>query len=311
MARRGKSKAEKAGDWLSDLAVRLLIGAALRLPYERRLALVGWAMRRVVAPLAGYRARALANLAYVFPQMPLAERRRIAQGVAENVGRTLIENYSTEEFTARMARLPLQGEGVAALEAARAAGQPVILVTGHFGNYEAGRAALVARGHDIGGLYRPMKNIYFNDHYVKTMQAFGGPVFAQGRRGTAGFVRHLRAGGMLVLLFDQHVRNEPVLDFLGKPARTPTSSADLARRYGALLLPFYATRAEDGVGFTVELEAPVPHGPPEAMMQALNDGLAARVRARPEQWFWFHNRWKGAGEGPGKKPPRQPRGKPR
>lgn len=307
MARRGKSWGETAGDWLSDRAVRLLIGAALRLPYAQRLALVGWAMRRVVAPLAGYRGRALANLAHVFPQMPLAERRRIAAGVAENVGRTLIENYSGTEFTGRMAQLPLQGPGVAALEAARAAGQPVILVTGHFGNYEAGRAALVARGYEIGGLYRPMKNSYFNAHYVKTMESFGGPVFAQGRRGTAGFVRHLRAGGMLVLLFDQHVRKEPVLDFLGQPARTPTSSADLARRYGALLLPFYATRGEDGLSFTVELEAPVPHGPPEDMMQALNDGLAARVRARPEQWFWFHNRWKGAGDGPGKKKPKTPR----
>lgn len=307
MAKRRKSRAERAGDWLSDRAVRLLIGAALRLPYERRLALVGWAMRRVVAPAAGYRARALANLAHVFPEMPLADRRRIAEGVAENVGRTLIENYSTAEFTARMAKLQVQGPGLAALKAAQAAGQPVILVTGHFGNYEAARAALVARGYEIGGLYRPMKNVYFNDHYVKTMEAFGGPVFAQGRRGTAGFVRHLRAGGMLVLLFDQHVRNEPVLDFLGQPARTPTSSADLAKRYGALLLPFYATRAEDGVSFIVELEAPVPHGGSEAMMQALNDGLAARVRARPEQWFWFHNRWKGAGDGPGKKKPKKAR----
>ena len=51
----------------------------------------------------------------------------------------------------------------------------------------------------------------------------------------------------------------------------------------------------------------MPHGAPEAMMQALNDGLAARVRARPEQWFWFHNRWKGAGDGPGKKKPKTPR----
>ncbi|AMY68936.1 putative lipid A biosynthesis lauroyl acyltransferase [Frigidibacter mobilis] len=109
MARRRKSRAETAGDWLSDRAVRLLIGSALRLPYARRLALVGWAMRRVVAPLAGYRARALANLAHVFPNMSLAERRRIATAVAENVGRTLIENYSGTEFTTRMAQLPLQG----------------------------------------------------------------------------------------------------------------------------------------------------------------------------------------------------------
>ncbi|MEL7100814.1 MAG: lysophospholipid acyltransferase family protein [Pseudomonadota bacterium] len=282
----------RAGYYLSDLLIRGAIRGALALPLRLRLALIGHLVSGVAGPLAGYRRRAEGNLAHIYPNMPDAARRRIARACLDNAGRTIIENYGSSELLARMKAAPLHGPGLAALEQAKAAGRPVILVTGHFGNYEATRAALVGRGFDVGGLYRDMANPYFNRHYVATMQAFGGPVFAQGRKGTAGFVRHLRGGGQLVLLFDQHVFEGEVLDFMGQPARTAVSAAELALRFDALLIPFYATRQPDGVSFDCVLEAPVPHSDARAMTQALNDSLAARVHAHPEQWFWVHRRWR-------------------
>ncbi|MBL3596384.1 lauroyl acyltransferase [Rhodovulum sulfidophilum] len=291
MGKRNKPS-RRLGDWLTDRVARLLIATALALPYERRVPFSGWVTRRLIAPVAGYRDRAEANLAMIWPDMPAPRRRRIADQVADNAGRTLIENYSTETFLARMAGTEPKGPGLAALAAARKEGRPAILVTGHFGNYEAARAALVARGYEIGGLYRPMANPFFNAHYVRTMEAFGGPVFPQGRRGTTGFVRHLRSGGMLVLLTDQHARRGAELHFMGQPALTALSAAELALRYDAELIPFYATRCPDGLSFEIEIEAPVARATPREMMQALNDSLEARVRRHPEQWFWIHRRWK-------------------
>ncbi|MCY1125883.1 lysophospholipid acyltransferase family protein [Frigidibacter sp. RF13] len=289
---RDRSRAQIAVDYATNLALRGLIGLSLALPYRMRVVGMGWLMRRVIGPMAGYRARALANLAFIWPEMPEAERRRIADAACDNAGRALIENYSTRDLMRRMEGVEIRGPGLAALEAARDTGRPVILVSGHFGNYEAARAALVGRGYHIGGLYRPMRNGFFNEHYVRTMEAFGGPVFPQGTRGTAGFVRHLKAGGQLVLLFDQNVVAAPFLDFLGEPAATATSAAELALRYDALLIPFFATRKSDGISFDIELEAPVPCGSPKEMTQHLNDGLAARVQRDPGQWFWIHRRWK-------------------
>ena len=276
-----------------NLVARGMIGLALALPYRWRVGLMGWLMRRVVGPWAGYRQRALENLALVWPDRPEAERRAIAEASLDNAGRTLIENYSTRAFTARAAGTLPEGPGYAALVAAREAKRPVILVSGHFGNYEAARAALVARGFDIGGLYRNLSNRYFNAHYVKTMEAFGGPVFPQGRAGTAGFVRHLKEGGQLVLLFDQDVPGAPVLPFLGHPARTALSAAELALRLKADLIPFFATRQPDGLGFRVDLDAPIPHSDAETMMRLVTQALEARVLAHPGQWFWIHRRWKG------------------
>lgn len=276
----------------TNAVARACIAAALALPYRIRVPFMGWIMARIVGPVAGFNRRAADHIAFIMPHLPVAEHQRIARASLNNTGRTLIENYSTRALLARQKGALISGPGYAAMQAAAKSGQPVILVTGHFGNYEAPRATLVGEGFEVGGLYRDMSNPYFNAHYVRTMQAFGGPVFPQGRKGTAGFVRHLKAGGQLVLLFDQHVQKAPVLDFLGHPALTAISAAELALRYNALLIPFYGVREKDGLSFKCVMEAPIPHSDPETMTQAMNDSISARIRAHPEQWLWVARRWR-------------------
>lgn len=283
---------KRAGHYLSNAVIVSLIRLALVIPYTLRVRLFGALVANVVGPLVGYRRRALAHLAHIFPDMDDAQRRAIAKKSLNNVGRTLIENYSAKDMRERMQDHPISGEGLEALKQAQAEGRPVILVTGHFGNYETTRAALMARGFEFGGLYRKMANPYFNAHYIKTMTDMAGPVFPQGAKGTRGFVKHLRAGGHLVLLFDQHVFYAPVLDFVGKPARTAVSAAELALRYNAVLIPFYGIRQPDGFSFKTVLEAPIEHTDALSMTQTMNDGLSARIRALPEQYFWVHRRWR-------------------
>lgn len=276
------------------MALRALIGGLLRLPYRWRVPLCGWVMARVIAPFAGYSARVRENLALVLPDLPEAEVRRLMRVVPDNVGRTLIEIYSGPEFVARCTAGQITGPGLAALDAAHAAGRPVILVTGHFGNYDASRAALIARGFRVGALYMPMRDAAFNAHYVAAMSGIGTPVFPRGRAGLGAMVRFLRGGGMLGLLIDQHMGHGAKLTFFGREARTALSAAELALKYDALVVPTYGIRRPDGLTFDVVVEAPVPPGTPEAMTQALNDSLEALVRRHLAQWFWIHRRWKGA-----------------
>ena len=269
-----------------------LIRTLLLLPYKWRIPAMGWIMAHLVGPVAGYLRRAEAHVGFIMPHLPAAEIKRIARGSLNNFGRTLIEIYSTKQFHLRQKGLAHSGPGFAAFEEAARNNRPVILVTGHFGNYEASRANLTYRGYSVTGLYRDMSNPYFNAHYVAAMETLNGPGFPQGRRGTAGFVRHLKAGGQLVLLFDQHVAGAPVLDFLGQPACTAISAAELALRYDALLVPFFGIRNPDGLTFTLEMDSPVPHSDPHTMTQRMNDLLSTRIRAHPEQWMWISRRWR-------------------
>ncbi len=282
----------RLSDRLVDRAFRILIWLARHIPYTARVPIAGWVVSRIVAPLAGYSNRVRENLALVCPELPAKEVERLVRGVSDNVGRTMIEYYSGQDFIDRVRDLPVQGPGAAALEAAHRENRPVILATGHFGNYDVARAALVARGYRVGGLYKPMRNPLFNAHYVETLATIGKPLFARGNRGLGEMVRFLKSGGMLGLVMDQHMSHGEPLTFFGKRAMTATSAADLALKYDAAIIPIYGIRRPDGLNFDIVAEAPIPRTDVITMTQAINDSLEAHVRAHMDQWFWIHRRWK-------------------
>lgn len=278
--------------WLQNLAVLGLIGVMRLLPYRQRIAFGGWAVGHLVAPVAGWRGRVRQNLALIWPDLPGAEVDRLVAAVCDNAGRTLAELYSPRSFKARVKDAPVTGAGLQVLVEARARGQGVILVSGHFGNHDIARAVLAGRGIAVAGLYKPQRNPFVEKHFRATIGAISEPIFARGRKGLADLVKHLKAGGMLGILIDQHMRQGAALTFLGHRAMTATSAAELALKYDCLLVPVYGIRQADGLSFELVVEAPIAPTTPEAMTQAVNDSLSAMVRAHPEQWFWIHRRWK-------------------
>lgn len=283
---------QRVKNYSANLVLRGLIELSLALPYRARVRMMGWLVERVVAPLAGYDKRIRGNLNHVLPDLPEAEIKRLCRAVPNNVGRTLIEIYSGDEFIARAKDAPITGAGFDTLEAARAEGRPVILVTGHFGNYDVSRAALIARGHNMGALYRRMSNPYFNEHYVRSISKIGTPMFEQGRKGMMEMVRHLKKGGVLGILTDLHAHAGTNLSYFGKEAVTSLVTAELALRYNAALIPVYAKRLENGVDFEIIFQDEIPHSDAQTMTQAVNDGLEELVRENIDQWFWIHRRWK-------------------
>jgi len=266
------------------------------LPFRQRSAFMAWGMARVVAPLVGYRKRVRDNLDLILPDMDPAKRDALTVEVNRNVGRTICELFSPHDLVTMARQTALTGPGLAALEEARAQNRPAIVISGHFGNYDIARARLIAEGFDVGALYRHMNNPIFHDFYIKNISTVGTPLFERGRPGLGQMVRHLKGGGTLAALIDVRANNGIPLPFCGHPALTATSMAELALRYNAVLIPFYGTRLPNAEGFTADLEDPIPHTDPETMTRALNLSLEARVLKNPEQWFWIHNRWKGAGQ---------------
>ncbi len=279
-------------DWTINRLLRLLLGGAMLLPYARRVRLMGAVTRRIIAPIAGYHRRSRANLAMIFPDMPAGERARIAHAAADNAGRTLIEIFSGADFVRHVADTPVSGPGMEAIEAAREAGRPVILISGHMGNYDVPRGYFAARDVDVGGLYKPLANEAFNEAYVAAISGVSAPVFERGRRGMGQMLSFLKKGGMLGVLFDQRMPKGEQIDFIGQPALTALSAAEMALKYDALLVPVYGIRQPDGLSFEIVTEAPIPHSDARTMMQAASDSLANQARAHPEQYFWIHRRWK-------------------
>lgn len=271
--------------------LHLLIGLARLLPYRARVRFFGALTGYVIAPIAGFVRKAMANLRFVFPEMPPAEARRIARQVAINAGKNMIESYSKDDLAHLMRTASPDGAGVADFHAAVAEGRPVMLVSGHFGNYEVARVVLHNMGLESAGLYRPATNVHFNRHYAATLEYLTGPAYPQDKRGIIAFSRHLKNGGIAAILFDVRAARYDDVEFMGKPAPTSPFFAELALKTGALLLPTFTTRGKDGISHQVTFEAPIEHSTADEMTLEMTRRLEARVRAHPEQWLWVHDRW--------------------
>ena len=277
---------------IHNAVARGLLRTTMILPYEKRVRLVGWVFANLIAPLTGWRERVINNLAYVTPEVPEKEARQIAKTVCNNVGRTLVEIYSGDEFVERVQKSIIGGPGEAALKKARDDGRPCVLVTAHLGNYDAVRGKLSREGYPMAALYRPMENVGFNAHYVNAISKVAAPVYPTDARGITSLVRHLKEGGNIGIVADVGSTKAPVLKFFGKPAHTPLSAAEWALKYNAMMIPVFGIRKQDGINFRLHVAEPIPHSTPEVMMQAYNDIVEGVVRIHTDQWFWVHRRWK-------------------
>ncbi|MEM8788167.1 MAG: lysophospholipid acyltransferase family protein [Pseudomonadota bacterium] len=284
--------AKTASYFLQMLAVRILRAALSVLGPRTRGAMVERLGRFVVMAVPGLRRRILDNLALIYPAMPPPQRQRLAARAAGRSVRNMYEILENHRLVAIRDQIELvETPGLAALLKAHDEGRGVFLISGHFGRFDAGRAALMRRGVEVGAVYRPQNNPFYNAELIRQFAKVGGPMLPRGRAGTRQLIRHMKGGGVMAVLIDQRAGLGESLDFMGQPAMTSTDIAELALRLNLLVVPGYAVRIDDGLNYRVEIEPPVPHTDPVTMTQALNDSLAARVHADPSEWYWLHRRW--------------------
>ena len=245
----------------------------------------------LVRAMPALRIRVEQNLAHAMPDLAPRERMRLLASVGRNAGRCLSELLFNRQFGQALSRFDVSGPGLEAIEAAK--GRGCILVSGHFGQWEAVRHVLKARGLTSGAIYKPNTNRYYNAVFLENIRCGGEPIFESGPGGMREVIRHLRQGGFVSLLVDQRYNKGEVLEFLGCPALTSTVAADLALKFSVSLVPAYGTRLPDG-RIAVEFERPIEHTCAVDMTQKINDSISRRVRANPEQWYWIHRRWKHA-----------------
>ncbi len=226
------------------------------------------------------------------PHLTEQQKTKLARSINKNIGRTIFELFSPEQFSNFARAAKIIGPGFKDLKVANKSGRPIILVSGHYGNYDVVRAKLKNEDIDVGALYKPMQNKYFNQLYLDKISKIGHPLFARGRSGMTEMVRYLKMGNCVAILFDQVMGKGEQLEFFGKTAYTATSVAKMAIKYNAVLIPFFSERQTDGLSFELFFGTPISHGDPKKMTQQLNDMLEDRIKTNMDQWLWTHKRWK-------------------
>lgn len=295
MARPPPSFAHRMGWRLEALGYDLVSGLLRLLPIDWASA-AGGAAVRLIGPMTKEHRVALAGVQLAFPDLTAQERRRIVRGHWDNLGRTAIEFVMMDRILADGGRIEAVDSQRALDFAAR--GQPAILISGHFANWEAMGAAagLVKLGMIVS--YRAANNPYVDRRIVDARALHGIHLFApKGREGARGLVAALRRGELLGFLNDQRDNNGVEAPFFGRLVRTAPGPARLALAHGVPVIPISVERLK-GARFRVRVHEaiqPTHGGDREADLQALvgriNAFMEARIRERPEQWLWSHRRW--------------------
>jgi heptosyltransferase II len=188
-------------------------------------------------------------------------------------------------------------EGLEEISAVASEGRGAVYAIPHMGAWELLSHLESALGVGMAGatLYQPLSNPHM-DAMVKRRRAASGCLLFDRHDGFLGPQRHLRGGGGLGVLFDQHAGDAGVwCPLFGRLASTTHLPLLLAGRAGSAVLVCAVLTSGLGrwrVVFRRSAELEDRGLGIEQRTALLNGELEALVRRSPEDWFWVHQRWK-------------------
>ncbi len=240
------------------------------------------------------RRRSLDHLALALPELPAKERLRIAREGFLYQGMNAAELLHLLRRNADEVLPYMEIQGWENVEAARATGRSILILTGHCGNWELIAVALRNGGLPPAAIARPLDDPRLQEMVVKVRSHLGTTTIARGTRGAARqMLGALRGGGAIAMLIDQDINVDGVwVPFFGRPAFTPAGPAELALRQGMRVIPSFIERRPDGghlLRFLPVLDLPNDTREATALMTA---EIEQQIRRRPEQWVWWHKRWR-------------------
>lgn len=237
--------------------------------------------------------RANIDLAYG-DSLTRAEKERILIGAAENMCIVAAEFSHLPWLAKRQFKgfLSIEGEELVDWSGG------VLLFGAHIGNWEAMAPAVASRGYSIAEVVRPLDNVVVN-HLVDGARRNGGVHTIPKSHAGKEMIRLLVEGWGVGVLVDQSPRiNAVPVHFFGQPTWATIAPVMIAMRAKRPLHLVVLIRKPDG-HYVLKFGPPVLIGRTGHLRsdlaqssQPVQDIIEALIREHPEQWLWFHRRWK-------------------
>lgn len=289
------SLAQDIGWRLEALGYDLITGLARLFPIDL-VSDFGAFLFKHLGPLTSTHWVAQTNLRIAFPQADDAEIARLLDAQWQGLGRWVVEFPILDKIIADPGRVTLvNGERLA--EIAKT-GQSVVFISGHFSSMEIMPAAIIHAGITCQITYRATNNPHVDARIRKSRFRYGVRLFApKGGDGARELIRALGRGESVALMNDQKFNGGVAAPLFGVMAHTAPGPSSFALRFNIPLQPMSVQRTHKA-RFRVVVHDPITltsTGDRNADIQAgvrqVNAFIEARVRDRPEEWFWVHKRW--------------------
>lgn len=248
----------------------------------------------------------LENLRRVFGETVAREEiTRLAQAHYAHLARVIVEFVTFPWQSAARKAAMVRIDNIQAIMRAAEQGKGVLVLTGHFGNWEVATVAGIGQFPEYRGrfhfLRRPLWPGWLDRLVTRRFRRAGFGVLPK-KGALDAILQRLADGDAVIFVLDQHAvgRDGVEVEFFGCPAGTFRSLALVAISTGAPVVPATTWREADG-GHVLRFEEALPlldgtsaDETIRANTRAYNAALERFVLRHPEQWFWVHRRWKRA-----------------
>lgn len=248
-----------------------------------------------------HRERSIGNLRRSFPDMSDKDVRRMARRSQQQ----LVMLFFEVLFTPRLIRLETVAHRVRlngispVLKMILDGKHGVIMLTGHYGNWEILGYALATLGFETVSIARPLDNPYVNEFLMGVRERQGQKIVD--KKGAGPVVNEvLEKKGVVGIVADQNAGDKGMfVDFFNRKASTYKIIGLLAMQYKVPIVVGYARRVDDRFYFDLGVQDIIypadwenESDPLRYITQRYTKAIEEFIRVDPGQYLWVHRRWK-------------------
>ncbi|MCI1822195.1 MAG: lysophospholipid acyltransferase family protein, partial [Megasphaera sp.] len=222
----------------------------------------------------------------------------IIDAMFKNLGQSLVEILYTPNLKKQQVLNQVSIDHPERIEAALKEQKGVIILTGHFGNWEWLGAVPALYGFPVTVIVKKQPNDQVTRFLNENREMMGIEIFVRGGNEMICAARSLKRKKILGFLADQDggFYGVPQM-FLGKMASTPRGPATFAEKFHSPILPIFAVHDKNHhnqiiVGEVMHYE---DTGHPEEDIARLTRKMASLteqfIKDHPTEWLWFQHRW--------------------
>ncbi|MBQ9191769.1 MAG: lysophospholipid acyltransferase family protein [Bacteroidaceae bacterium] len=285
--------------WLYKMYINLL-GAIAHLPFKA-LYFISDCMSFVVHYIIRYRLSLVRrHLLLVFPDMTIKERLTIEKGFYHHLCDIIVETIKLLHITDAELKEHINVKNVQLVDDIALQKRPVILLLGHFGNWEWVQEILYRfKVMRIGGeIYKPLRDPVFNDVMHHIRQRFSRNLLISQNDAARTLIRLRQNDEPFCIGFisDQRPDRHHLrywTKFLGQDTPFIVGGEHIGQKIGAEILYMDIEKPSRGhYILTFRPIQPQSQAPDYPYTRSFLKMMETSIRRSPELWLWTHNRWK-------------------
>ncbi len=237
------------------------------------------------------------NLKGTFPQMSSNDLDRLVGRVYRNLSDILLEGVKAFTITRCQVNRRHVIRNAHLLDPYHAQGRSVIVVTGHYGNWEWGAfSPSLQTPYMVVGFYKPLRNKWI-DRHVRWSRSRFGTVLASIYDTSKTFDENEGRPFLYLMAADQNPRNKEKAyqaNFLGRNSYFLHGPEKHARLHHCVVMYVDIRRVKRGY-YEMDLSVLAEHPdelPDGEITQRFAAKLESVIREEPANWLWSHKRWK-------------------